>query len=124
MKNRPRIKELFVDSIDFDATEEDLRKLFSVCGTVRSIHLLKDQHNQFKGAAFIRLASDAEHRDAIQMLDDARLLKRCIRVVAARPKAQLGESDTASPPNQERPRDPRKGQSPRRKRAPKGSARQ
>jgi RNA recognition motif-containing protein len=88
MKPKQKIKEVFVGSIDFETTEEDLHKLFSVCGTVRAIHLLKDPQGRFSGAAFIRMASEAENRDAINMLDGARLGHRCISVVAPRAKTE------------------------------------
>jgi hypothetical protein len=86
MKPKQKIKEVFVSSIDFETTEEDLHKLFSVCGTVRAIHLLNDSQGRFNGAAFIRMASEAENRDAINMLDGTRLGKRYICVAAPRPK--------------------------------------
>ena len=36
------LKELYVGSLSYDATEYDLEKLFSVSGTVTSIHLIVD----------------------------------------------------------------------------------
>lgn len=87
MKNRAKNKDIFVAEISFEAGEEDLRKLFSVCGTVRNIKLLTDQRSgKFSGRAFVRMASDAEARDAVQVLDGALLIDRCIRVSAARDK--------------------------------------
>lgn len=87
MKNRAKNKDIFVAEISFEAGEEDLRKLFSVCGTVRNIKLLTDSRNgKFSGRAFIRMASDVEAKEAVQMLDGALLIDRCIRVSAARDK--------------------------------------
>lgn len=87
MKNRAKNKDIFVAEISFEAGEEDLRKLFSVCGTVRNIKLLTDSRNgKFSGRAFVRMASDAEAKDAVQMLDGALLIDRCIRVSAAKDK--------------------------------------
>ena len=88
MKGNSRIKEIFVSDIDYDVTEEELRQLFSVCGTVRAIHLLLDPRGQFKGAAFVRMTNDKETKEAINMLDGTRLNKRCISVVAARSKTE------------------------------------
>lgn len=42
MNVKTKIKNIFIADISFEATEEDLHKLFSVCGTVRSIHMLTD----------------------------------------------------------------------------------
>ncbi len=90
MKTKAKIKDIFVAEISFEATEEDLHKLFSVCGTVRSINMVTDQRTGlFKGVAFIRMANDAENREAINMLDGTRLIDRCIIVSAAKTKEEL-----------------------------------
>lgn len=108
MKPKQKIKEVFVSSIDFETTEEDLHKLFSVCGTVRSINMLTDPHGRPSGVAFIRMASEAENRDAINTLDGTRLGHRCIGVAVPRPKqAPVVEAE----PEEKRSR---------RKRIPKG----
>jgi RNA recognition motif-containing protein len=87
MKNKNEKKDLFVTDIDFEATEEEIHKLFSVCGTVLQINLLSDKKSgKFTGCAFIRMSSVAEAKDAILHLDEAMLLERCIRVKAVRPK--------------------------------------
>jgi RNA recognition motif-containing protein len=86
MKPKQKIKEVFVSSMDFETTEEDLHKLFSICGTVRSINMLKDPQGRPIGVAFIRMASEAENRDAINVLDGTRLGHRCICVTVPRPK--------------------------------------
>ena len=87
MKNKSKVRDIFVAEISFDAGEEDLRKLFSVCGTVRAISMLTDQRSgKFSGRAFIRMSSDAEAKDAVNTLDGALLINRCIRVSAARDK--------------------------------------
>ncbi|WP_321368372.1 RNA-binding protein [uncultured Desulfuromusa sp.] len=93
-KAKSPIKDIFVADISFEATEEDLHKLFSVCGTVRSIHMLTDPKNgNFKGVAFIRMATDAENREAINMLDGTRLIDRCINVSAAKSKEEMAVVD-------------------------------
>ena len=108
MRNNPKGKEIYITEISFDVGEEDLRNLFSVCGTVRSIHLLTDARSgQFTGRAYLRMANDAETKDAINTLDGARLINRCIRVREAKPK------EVEAPPVEEtkerRPRRPVKG---------------
>ena len=87
MRNKAKGKDLYVTDISFDAGEEDLRKLFAVCGTVKSVHLLTEKPSgQFTGRAFVRMSSDAEAKEAVQMLDGALLINRCIRITAAREK--------------------------------------
>ncbi len=90
MKTKSKIKDIFVADISFEATEEDLHKLFSVCGKVRSINMVTDQRSgQFKGVAFVCMSNDAETKEAINMLDGTRLIDRCIVVSAAKSKEEL-----------------------------------
>ncbi len=112
MKNKSIDKDLFVFDISFDVEEEDLRKLFAVCGTVRSIHLLTDQKSgKFKGCAFVSMATAAEAKDVLHMLDGTRLLGRCINISAARPKQPTPppvETVEEKLPRKRRPRGRRK----------------
>ena len=87
MKNQPGTRELYVSEISYAAEEEDLRKLFVLFGTVNSIHMVRDPKSGiFRGSAFIRMATAAQAKDALNSLDGTYLVDRCIRVTAARPK--------------------------------------
>jgi len=78
---------LYVSNISLSAGEEDLRKLFSVCGKVTYIHLVRDDKSgAFVGCAYVTMASEDAARDAIVTLDDALLIDRTITVKAARPR--------------------------------------
>ena len=91
MKDRTGTRELYVSDISFNAEEEDLRKLFVLFGTVNSSHMVKDQKTGlFKGSAFVRMATPAQARDALNSLDGTYLVDRCITVTAARPKQTEG----------------------------------
>ena len=93
MKADSITKELFVTDISPQVDEEQIRKLFSVCGKVGSIHLVVDKRSgQFSGCAFVRMASQAAAKDALVSLDGARLHDRCIRVSLARPKVNANPS--------------------------------
>ena len=82
-------KELYVRHISDRATENDIRKLFSVAGTVASVHLVTDpETGQFKGCAFVKMATDSEAKEAIATLDGALLINRVIIVGEARPQKQ------------------------------------
>lgn len=84
-------RELYVRHISDKATENDLRKLFAVAGTVVSVHLITDPvTGQFKGCGFVKMASDSEAHDAIITLDGALLINRVIAVGEARPQKQQG----------------------------------
>jgi RNA recognition motif-containing protein len=84
-------KELYVRHISDKATENDIRKLFSVAGTVASVHLVTDpETGQFKGCAFVKMATDNDAQEAITTLDGALLINRVIMVGVARPQKQKG----------------------------------
>ncbi|TLM68959.1 MAG: RNA-binding protein [Deltaproteobacteria bacterium] len=101
-------KDLYVKNISPEATEDDLRRLFAVCGKVTYIHMVKDaKTGAFAGCAFVKMATEAEARDAIVTLDDALLINRTIQVVAARPQKPKPRPGTGSPRTGRRP--PRSG---------------
>lgn len=79
-------KELYVGSISPKATEEDIIKLFSVVGTVTSVHLIRDPEGQFKECGYVRMATEEQLKEAITILDGALLINRVISVSMARPK--------------------------------------
>jgi len=79
-------KDLYVGNISFNATEEDILKLFSVAGRVKSIHLLKDpKTGQFKGCGFVKMA-DIEAKETVALLDGTLLVDRVISVSEALPQ--------------------------------------
>ncbi len=112
MSNKSKVKEIYVADISFDVVEEDLHKLFSVCGSVRGINMLKDERSgNFNGRAFIRMATNAEAKEAINMLDGTRLINRCISVSAARDKplnVPVIVAEEKKPRRRERPKRTRK----------------
>ena len=88
-------KDLYVKNISADATEEDLRKLFSVSGKVTYIHMVKDaKSGQFVGCAYVKMSSEDEAKDAIVTLDGALLINRTIEVIVARPQKPKGRPGT------------------------------
>lgn len=112
-------RDVYVANISFEATEEDLRNLFSVSGTVKSVRLLKDPRTGlFRGTAFVQMANAAQAKDAIVTLDGALLIDRIISVVEALPKKPR-ESKTDSESN----RSPRKSTANNRQRTKRKSPR-
>ena len=80
-------KELYVGHMSYEATEDDLRRLFTVAGTVTSVHLITDRDTgEFKGCGYVRMATVEEAQEAIETLDGALLRKRPITVSLARPQ--------------------------------------
>jgi hypothetical protein len=94
-------KDLYVKNLSLQATEEDLRKLFSLMGKVTYIHLVKDaKSGHFVGAAYVKMSTDEEARAARIDLDGTRLIDRVIVVTEARDRtAPVGKnSDRPGPP--------------------------
>jgi RNA recognition motif-containing protein len=80
-------KDLYVRNISAEATEDDLRKLFSVVGKVSYIHMVTDSKTgQFKGCAYVKMSTEAEAKEAIPTLDGAHLINRMISIREALPQ--------------------------------------
>lgn len=80
-------KELYVGHLPYSATAEDLRKLFSVAGTVTSVHIITDPASgKSKGCGYVRMSSEAELQEAIECLDGALMENLIISVSIARPQ--------------------------------------
>jgi RNA recognition motif-containing protein len=94
-------RDVYVANISFEATEDDLRNLFSVSGTVKSVRLLNDPRTGlFRGTAFVQMANAAQAKDAIVTLDGALLINRVISVTEAlpkKPKQPLTDSEPNRP---------------------------
>ena len=103
-------KELYIGHMSYEATEEDLRRLFAVAGSVTSVHIITDpQSGKSKGCGYVRMATDAEVKEAIESLDGALLIDRVITVSEARPqKPKPSRSDNRQPGQNVRSRKGRK----------------
>lgn len=78
-------RELYVGNLPFEATEDDLRRLFTVAGTVQSVHIITDRDSgKSKGCGYVKMTTEDEARDAIRSLDGALLQSRIIAVSEAR----------------------------------------
>lgn len=80
-------KELYVGHISEQATEDDLRKLFSLMGPVTSVHLIVDQETgEFKRCGYVRMLASADLKEVVETLDGTWLIDRCIVVSIAKPQ--------------------------------------
>ena len=80
-------KEIYVGHISENATEEDVWKLFSVMGTVTSVHLIIDpETGEFKRCGYVRMQSGVDLNEVVETLDGAYLIDREIVVSIARPQ--------------------------------------
>jgi RNA recognition motif-containing protein len=89
-------RELYVGSLPFETTEDDLRRLFSVAGTVQSVHLITDRDSgKSKGCGYVKMTTEEEAKEAINSLDGARIEGRLITVSEAR-ELKPAKSGTAA----------------------------
>ena len=82
---------IYVGNLSFDASEEDLQKLFSGFGQVSSVTIVKDKYSgQPRGFGFIEMPERSEAQTAIENLNGKELLGRSINVSEARPRTDRG----------------------------------
>jgi RNA recognition motif-containing protein len=80
--------KLFVGSLAWTATDDDLANFFSEAGTVLSAKVIVDRDtNRSKGFGFVEMSTDEEAKAAIDKLNGKELNGRAIAVNEARPQA-------------------------------------
>lgn len=78
-------RELYVGSLPYETSEDDLRRLFTVAGNVQSVHLITDPvSGKSKGCGYVKMTTESEAKEAINSLDGARIENRLITVSIAR----------------------------------------
>lgn len=81
------MKKMYVGNIAFKATEEDLRELFSECGEIESLKIIKDNFTgQSKGFGFIEMADEKDAKKAIATLNGKDFMGKTLIVNEARPQ--------------------------------------
>lgn len=81
------MKNIFVGSLSFRATEEDIRQLFSAFGTVDRVSIPMDRETgRSRGFGFVEMPNDAEADAAISALNGSSHMGRTLNVNEARPK--------------------------------------
>lgn len=84
-------KKLFVGSLPYSMTNEELEALFAEHGTVDSAVIIFDRDsNRSKGFGFVEMTSDEEAAAAISALHESEQGGRKIVVNEARPKEDRG----------------------------------
>ncbi|HXX81254.1 MAG TPA: RNA-binding protein [Thermodesulfovibrionales bacterium] len=79
--------KLYVGNISFQASEEDLKDLFSKAGEVLSAKLITDAATgRARGFGFVEMSSDAEAQKAISTLNGTSFMERNIIVSEAKPQ--------------------------------------
>ena len=78
---------LFVGSLAYTVTDDELQQFFATAGNVVSAKVIMDREtNRSKGFGFVEMGSDDEAKAAIAQLDGKELNGRAISVNEARPR--------------------------------------
>lgn len=80
--------KIYVGSLSYDTTEEDLRQEFAAFGEVTSISIPRDQYSDRpRGFGFVEMTSKSEGEAAIASLNGKVIKDRTIVVSEARPRS-------------------------------------
>ncbi len=78
---------IYVGSLAYEVTEDDLQQLFEEYGSVESVNIIKDRDSgNSKGFGFVEMENQADAEKAISELDGRSIKEREIKVNQARPK--------------------------------------
>jgi len=78
--------KIYVGNLSYKSTEEEIQKLFSDYGDVKSVQIISDRRSgRSKGFAFVEMEDDSEAKEAIEALNDIEFGQRKLIVNEARP---------------------------------------
>jgi|SRR3989344_203850 len=84
-------KKLYVGNLLYEATEDQLRDLFSQAGEVVSVQVIRfADSGRSKGFAFIEMTDEAAAQKAVEMYNEYDFMGRKLIVNEARPKTNNG----------------------------------
>ncbi len=79
--------KLYVGSLPFSTTEQELSELFAPHGTVQSAKVITDRYTgQSRGFGFVEMSTDDEAQKAITTLNGTQLGSRTLVVNEAKPQ--------------------------------------
>lgn len=88
------MKKMYVGNIAYNATEQDLRELFSEYGEIESLKIMKDNFTErSKGFGFIEMADEDDAKKAIAALNGKDFMGKTLAVAEARPQQKRGGFD-------------------------------
>jgi RNA recognition motif-containing protein len=80
---------IYVGSLSYNVTEEDLKQAFEPFGEVESVRIIKDMYSgRSKGFGFVEMPGKSEARSAIESLNGKELKGRTVKVNEARPRSE------------------------------------
>ncbi len=78
-------KKLFIGSLDWNTTEDELKSLFAGLGEVEEAIIITDHAGRSKGFGFVTYKNEEDAAKAIAELDGHQLGSRTIAVSEAKP---------------------------------------
>jgi len=79
-------KKLYVGSLPYSTTEDDLREIFEKVGKVEEATIIMDKYSgRSKGFGFVEMEDEKEAKKAIEKLNGSQIGERSIIVNEARP---------------------------------------
>jgi len=89
--------KIYVGSLSYDVTEDELRQEFAAYGKVESVSIITDKYSgRPKGFAFVEMPAVAEGQAAITALNGKSLKERTLTVSAARPRVDTPRGGSGS----------------------------
>jgi len=80
-------KKLYVGNISFNATEQDIRDLFSEYGEIESLKIITDKFTgQSRGFGFIEMETEQDAQKAFSALNGKEFMGKTLTVAEARPQ--------------------------------------
>ena len=81
--------DIYVGSLPYNLTEEELKQAFQSFGSVESVNIVKDKFTgKSKGFGFVQMPAEAEAQAAIDGLNGKEFKGRTLSVNKARPKSE------------------------------------
>ncbi|NJM64272.1 MAG: RNA-binding protein [Acaryochloris sp. RU_4_1] len=78
---------IYIGNLSYQATENDVREVFTEYGTVKRVVLPVDRETgRMRGFAFVEMAEDNDEETAIADLDGAEWMGRQLKVNKAKPR--------------------------------------
>lgn len=80
-------KKLYVGSLPYSTTEDEIRELFEAFGPIESVRIISDKFTGMsKGFAFVEMANPEDARKAVEGMHGKQLNGRTLIVNEARPE--------------------------------------
>ncbi|MDX1665121.1 MAG: RNA-binding protein [Candidatus Promineifilaceae bacterium] len=96
-------KEIYIGNLDFETTEEQVRRLCAPFGQVRTVSMITDRNTgRFRGFCFVEM-EEAAAKVAITKLNGKVVAGRKVKVSAARPRNTTHGADKKRGKTNEQP---------------------